>query len=386
MKINGRKLKVISVSTVLATGLILTGCGIHGCSRKDDNNTIEETTILANLESTEEPTTVEKIIEKTIEETKEVETTEIVTSEVETTELETKFDENLYIESIVENYYEDNKDYLTKQGIGEDEIRDMYFVINDKVVDEDGNLLITTSDSIKAFANIKDLMYPFEVIQKVYHINDKKHGYEVEDNIELEILPSVKPLIDTRITGSNFAVDKIEEYDEVTYKLITDLQEDTYNPELLANYVKKLYIEDPINCNVNTEKINANGQRLLVDIAYNNALQMAAITNDSEYIDVIKINPSYEELELENEIYQLEASGLLDEYVVAEAINNNIVSKEILMEKYGVSYDAASKISKFIEHRTKMASTVSEIAICDDETLIINMIKERENALTYELK
>lgn len=413
-KINGKKI----LATTLAGSMLFgfAGCGKTNTETKD----VSTQTDAITTEATEEVVTAT-----------ESEAVEVTNDTFIDGDLDIYNDAS--IEHEAEENYNDFKEFYDNHGIDKDQIEDMIYVLNDKYTDESGNAIIDNARAEDAYANIDTVMgadVDDEIIQKIDNINTINYQYAEDDSEEfieqqesiseevaeanstwtIEEYPTFDNLVDTDIAGGAKTAEKLSEYVEMRNTVIDGLNKDVIEKDTIAEYIKKQEVTD---YNANQDGMNAikgNGQKYAIASSKNAALQMAAPAFYTETylpgydaIDQnIKINPTNEEIFLENTIIDMIEAGTLDKdaaNAVIDEIGNNTITDETgaltytgeedtLIEKYGLTNDQFRMLMSYSFYRTTMAYVKYKEVMCEEKNETHNEIdkllnnKESKNDLT----
>ena len=412
-KINGKRV----LATALTASMLLTA----GCGKTDKvNKDVSTQTDAITTEATEEVVTAT-----------ESEAVEVTNDTFIDGDLDIYNDSS--IEHEAEENYNDFKEFYDNHGIDKDQIEDMIYVLNDKYTDEAGNAIIDNARAEDAYANIDTVMgadVDDEIIQKIDNINTINYQYAEDDSEEfiaqqesiseevdeanstwtIEEYPTFDNLVDTDIAGGAKTAEKLSEYVEMRNTVIDGLNKDVIEKDTIAEYIKKQEVTD---YNANQDGMNAikgNGQKYAIASSKNAALQMAAPAFYTETylqgydaIDQnIKINPTNEEIFLENTIIDMIEAGTLDKDVanaVIDEIGNNTITDETgaltytgeedtLIEKYGLTNDQFRMLMSYSFYRTTMAYVKYKEVMCEEKNETHNEIdkllnnKESKNDLT----
>ena len=413
-KINGKKI----LATTLAGSMLFgfAGCGKTNTETKD----VSTQTDAITTEATEEVVTAT-----------ESEAVEVTNDTFIDGDLDIYNDAS--IEHEAEESYNDFKEFYDNHGIDKDQIEDMIYVLNDKYTDEAGNAIIDNARAEDAYANIDTVMgadVDDEIIQKIDNINTINYQYAEDDSEEfiaqqesiseevaeanstwtIEEYPTFDNLVDTDIAGGAKTAEKLSEYVEMRNTVIDGLNKDVIEKDTIAEYIKKQEVTD---YNANQDGMNAikgNGQKYAIASSKNAALQMAAPAFYTETylqgydaIDQnIKINPTNEEIFLENTIIDMIEAGTLDKdaaNAVIDEIGNNTITDETgaltytgeedtLIEKYGLTNDQFRMLMSYSFYRTTMAYVKYKEVMCEEKNETHNEIdkllnnKESKNDLT----
>ncbi|MBO5530737.1 MAG: hypothetical protein J5970_05000 [Bacilli bacterium] len=412
-KINGKR----ALATALAAGMLFTA----GCGKTDKvNKDVSTQTDAITTEATEEVVTAT-----------ESEAVEVTNDTFIDGDLDIYNDSS--IEHEAEENYNDFKEFYDNHGIDKDQIEDMIYVLNDKYTDESGNAIIDNARAEDAYANIDTVMgadVDDEIIQKIDNINTINYQYAEDDSEEfieqqesiseevddansnwtIEEYPTFDNLVDTDIAGGAKTAEKLSEYVEMRNTVIDGLNKDVIEKDTIAEYIKKQEVTD---YNANQDGMNAikgNGQKYAIASSKNAALQMAAPAFYTETylpgydaIDQnIKINPTNEEIFLENTIIDMIEAGTLDKdaaNAVIDEIGNNTITDETgaltytgeedtLIEKYGLTNDQFRMLMSYSFYRTTMAYVKDKEVMCEEKNETHNEIdkllnnKESKNDLT----
>ena len=378
-----------SKGTLIALCALL---GLSGCSKnkKESSNDITTTPTIAVESVSKDENVTTPIV--TPEVTPEV--TPTITPEV-ITGLNTLDNES--IEVAVESSYEKYEKYYETHGMSKDQIRDMIFILNDKYVDEDGNLIVDVDRVNEAYSNIEKIMYSDDIIQKMDNINAIEGNIELKNDFVIVEHPSLVDFIDQNKTGGKYTAEKVAEYEKIRNKEIEVMNTTgNYDRELVNNYIKKILVTD-INSNQDhMDNMTKNGQKYVVAATKNYALQFAAVMNNQkEFLEInedgvnaIKINPTKGERYLENTVLRLLEEGLLDEetfdnivkYVkVQDKIGNNVDNKEV-SQKYDVALEETNIVVSYAKYLTSMANTSFFDVMCDEEAESVDEVNNLINA------
>ena len=412
-KINGKRV----LATALTASMLLTA----GCGKTDKvNKDVSTQTDAITTEATEEVVTAT-----------ESEAVEVTNDTFIDGDLDIYNDAS--IEHEAEESYNDFKEFYDNHGIDKDQIEDMIYVLNDKYTDESGNAIIDNARAEDAYANIDTVMgadVDDEIIQKIDNINTINYQYAEDDSEEfiaqqesiseevdeanstwtIEEYPTFDNLVDTDIAGGAKTAEKLSEYVEMRNTVIDGLNKDVIEKDTIAEYIKKQEVTD---YNANQDGMNAikgNGQKYAIASSKNAALQMAAPAFYTETylpgydaIDQnIKINPTNEEIFLENTIIDMIEAGTLDKdaaNAVIDEIGNNTITDETgaltytgeedtLIEKYAINNDQLRLLMSYSFYRTTMAYVKYKEVMCEEKNETHNEIdkllnnKESKNDLT----
>lgn len=412
-KINGKRV----LATALTASMLLTA----GCGKTDKvNKDVSTQTDAITTETTEEVVTAT-----------ESEAVAVTNDTFIDGDLDIYNDAS--IEHEAEESYNDFKEFYDNHGIDKDQIEDMIYVLNDKYTDEAGNAIIDNARAEDAYANIDTVMgadVDDEIIQKIDNINTINYQYAEDDSEEfiaqqesiseevaeanstwtIEEYPTFDNLVDTDIAGGAKTAEKLSEYVEMRNTVIDGLNKDVIEKDTIAEYIKKQEVTD---YNANQDGMNAikgNGQKYAIASSKNAALQMAAPAFYTETylqgydaIDQnIKINPTNEEIFLENTIIDMIEAGTLDKDVanaVIDEIGNNTITDETgaltytgeedtLIEKYAINNDQLRLLMSYSFYRTTMAYVKYKEVMCEEKNETHNEIdkllnnKESKNDLT----
>ena len=412
-KINGKRV----LATALTASMLLTA----GCGKTDKvNKDVSTQTDAITTEATEEVVTAT-----------ESEAVEVTNDTFIDGDLDIYNDAS--IEHEAEESYNDFKEFYDNHGIDKDQIEDMIYVLNDKYTDESGNAIIDNARAEDAYANIDTVMgadVDDEIIQKIDNINTINYQYAEDDSEEfiaqqesiseevdeanstwtIEEYPTFDNLVDTDIAGGAKTAEKLSEYVEMRNTVIDGLNKDVIEKDTIAEYIKKQEVTD---YNANQDGMNAikgNGQKYAIASSKNAALQMAAPAFYTETylpgydaIDQnIKINPTNEEIFLENTIIDMIEAGTLDKdaaNAVIDEIGNNTITDETgaltytgeedtLIEKYAINNDQLRLLMSYSFYRTTMAYVKDKEVMCEEKNETHNEIdkllnnKESKNDLT----
>ena len=412
-KINGKRV----LATALTASMLLTA----GCGKTDKvNKDVSTQTDAITTEATEEVVTAT-----------ESEAIEVTNDTFIDGDLDIYNDAS--IEHEAEESYNDFKEFYDNHGIDKDQIEDMIYVLNDKYTDESGNAIIDNARAEDAYANIDTVMgadVDDEIIQKIDNINTINYQYAEDDSEEfiaqqesiseevdeanstwtIEEYPTFDNLVDTDIAGGAKTAEKLSEYVEMRNTVIDGLNKDVIEKDTIAEYIKKQEVTD---YNANQDGMNAikgNGQKYAIASSKNAALQMAAPAFYTETylpgydaIDQnIKINPTNEEIFLENTIIDMIEAGTLDKdaaNAVIDEIGNNTITDETgaltytgeedtLIEKYAINNDQLRLLMSYSFYRTTMAYVKDKEVMCEEKNETHNEIdkllnnKESKNDLT----
>lgn len=414
-KINGKKI----LATTLAGSMLFgfAGCGKTNTETKDVSTQTDAITTEATEEVVDLATESEAVY---------VEDNSFVDGDLD-------IYNNASIEHEAEENYNDFKEFYDNHGIDKDQIEDMIYVLNDKYTDESGNAIIDNARAEDAYANIDTVMgadVDDEIIQKIDNINTINYQYAEDDSEEfieqqesiseevaeanstwtIEEYPTFDNLVDTDIAGGAKTAEKLSEYVEMRNTVIDGLNKDVIEKDTISEYIKKQEVTD---YNANQDGMNAikgNGQKYAIASSKNAALQMAAPAFYTETylpgydaIDQnIKINPTNEEIFLENTIIDMIEAGTLDKdaaNAVIDEIGNNTITDETgaltytgeedtLIEKYGLTNDQFRMLMSYSFYRTTMAYVKEKEVMCEEKNETHNEIdkllnnKESKNDLT----
>lgn len=389
VKFNGAK------AIVLSSALMF---GATGCQTRENNiestSSIIETSIIDNTTEEVVVTETEKVVEPTTEEV--IETTESVVENVEDT---TEFVEEDFLSiDNMDSKYNLYKDYYENHGIDEQEFYNMNYVLNDKLVDDEGKLIMSVEDVWTAYSNLSNLINVPEISQKIDNINAKAYGIDLNDNIIIPEIPKVSEMINPETKDAKFAISKLEEFEEFRDNLINDLNNKSdYDKEAIKEYVIKLNVTDVNSGNAYAQRVNSNSLTYVLADVNINALQLAAMAyNQYEYLDInvdgvkgLKINPTNGESDIENAVNQLLEQGWINEatlsdalayYTYSVALNKEVDTVEI-SERLGVSIDQANLLLAYVQYRTKMAITSHIQTECNAEARTVTEVQEMENTI-----
>ena len=286
---DNRKLKnkvIKTVAPVAAFGLL--AGGIIACNR----NKVEETPA---------ETTTTTITEETIQET-------IVTPELDLSTLDVTNNESIH--HFAEQSYVNYEEFYVKHGMTVQDIEEMILTINDRYVDEEGNLLITADETLNAYTNLATILKSDDVVQTIDNIHFYMNGDLTQEDLEeIELIntqPNVLDLIDTHIDGSEYTIESINEYQEMRNNLIRNLNaylvynfdkfenlRDTnvdsttvmpYNTEEINNYLFDQEIYEYNNNRDDLDNVITNGYRWLIDTTELDACNIASMVNPNRYV------------------------------------------------------------------------------------------------------
>lgn len=380
---NIKRIKLDAKSILLSTAILLS---LGGCSK---NSNVDETTAFDKSipESTTYNSTEESKEKETNKnnETKEVET---IIVEVPTTEAQK--------ENTLTQYYNRYNEYFNAHGIDQQELFDMVCVLNDKITDDNGDLMYSVEDIWTAYSNISDLIEVPEVAQKIDNINAKEYGIDINDTIVINEMPKLSDMINTESKDSAFTIEKLVEFENFRDNLIKELNETgKYDKEKIREYVIKLTVTDINEGNGYTHRISSNSAEYVLSDINVSALQLAAMAyNQQEFLDVnvdgvknLKINPTNGESDIENAVSQLLENGWINEATVAAAVSyytyqvalNNEVDGEYIAERLGVTIDQANLLLAYVEYKSKMAITSYIQTKCNAEAKTVSEVQYMEN-------
>ena len=370
---------------MLSTALIF---GLSGCAKRNDDN-------LSKFETSSEETT-------SMVELKNYNDDVIETNETEEETTEVSKEEFLTIEKM-DNYYNSYSEFFESHGIDEQEFYDMNYVLNNKLIDENGNVILSVEDIWNAYSNISNLITVPELVQKIDNINAKNYGIEINDDIVIPKVPKLSELIDPDTKDATYTISKLQEYEDFRDELIKDLNEKgTYNKDSIRDYAIKLNVTDINSGNGYSSRVSSNNALYVLADVNVNVLQLAAMAyNEQEFLDVnvdgvkkLKINPTNGESDIENAVNQLLEQGWINEATLADvlsyytyqvAVNNEINGIEI-SERLGVSIDQANLLLAYIEYRSKMAITSHIQTECNAEARTVSEVQEIENSINNKYK
>ena len=355
------KKRIAMVSLAFAMGSALTSC----TSIKKNN---------------EEPTT---LVETTDEITSEdITTTEEITTETITTEEVVSDKLNVYddasVERTVDNYYERYKEYIEKNGISKDQIRDVIFVLNDRYTEEKNNkgmAIIDETSSKWALTIINSILYSDEIIQKMDNIiTTEETGFDTNNDWKIVEQPSLIPLIDENIADSSILISELKEFESLRDHEVNYMNKNNkIDVDTIDKYIIKNEVVD-INKNENAvSSVQGIGQQYVMAATHFHSLNMAAKANTGviylqvpqyDNIPTIKINPTNGERDLESLYISLMESSSeeeIDKY-------NKVISDVQTLVK---AKKPADEISEYIE------MNYSDVKI-DDSNIIIRYYMFRE--------
>ena len=287
---NNRKIKnkVIKAVTPVALIGVLAG-GIAACNKKSD--TVETINI-----ATPTPTPVEEVIE------------EIVTPELDLTSLDVTNSDSIHY--FAEQNYTEYQVFYVKHGMTVQDIEEMILTINDRYVDEEGNLLITADEVLNAYTNLATILKSDDIVQTIDNIHFYMNGQLSEENLEeIELIdnqPSILSLIDTHIEGSEYTIENVSEYQEMRNNLVSnlnaylvynfdkfeDLRDENidpstvmpYNTEAINNYLFDQEIYEYNNNRDNMDNVVTYGYRWLIDATNLDACNITSMVNPNRYV------------------------------------------------------------------------------------------------------
>ena len=299
-------------------------------------------------------------------------------------------DENLKIEKLVEDIYKQDKEFYEQTGMNIDDIRNMYFVINDKYKDVDGNLLMDENDMLRAYDCINEIMYSASLDIKIKNITDK--DYDI-DNFDLIKQPSLVSYVNMELAGSKVLVDELKEYEQLRDKMVEQMNKDGKLDVNAINTINEAVIKNEVtDINSNSNPISAvrgNGQKYLMAATHSYRLAMAgAVNNDVIYltapeydgIPTVKINYTIGERDVIGEFERMAR----DEKYLSQEQYDNIVSyvkkeveigvtdKEIVQgvsADYDLEMDYSNLIVAAIKAEMSMSSTSWHDIMCSYEAV-----------------
>lgn len=386
------KKRIVMVSLALAMGSALTSC----TSIKKNN---------------EEPTT---LVETTDEITSEdITTTEEITTETITTEEVVSDKLNVYddasVERTVDKFYEDYKEYIERNGISKDQIRDIIFVLNDRYTEEKNNNGKAISDETSskwALALINNMLYSDEIIQKMDNIiTTEVSGYDTNNDWKVSKQPSLIPLIDENLAGSSIVISELQEYEALRdYEVEYMNEHNKIDVDKIDQYVIKNEVVD-INRNENAiSSVQGIGQEYIMAATHYAALNMDAKANTGviylqvpqyDNIAAIKINPTNAERDLESLFISLMESRSeeeIDKYndvitTVQTLIKAKKPSDEIAeyveMNYNDISIDDSNIIIRYYMFRETMAIEYYDNFMCNSYNKIHNIYEDLKQRNLY---
>lgn len=316
----------------LATLLAATTMLSAGCAKKN-----EETRTV--------PTTTPVVTEAVVE-------PEEVTPSVDLSILDvTNNDSIMYA---AENSFNTYQEFYISHGMDVNDIVDMILTINDRYVDEEGNLIITAERASNAYTNLDTIFEDDGMIQTIDNIHAFRNGELTEDDLaDVELLPNypvVASLVDTHITGSQTTIGKINQYEGLRNDIIgnlnaflvynlskfEDLRDENvdpayvapYNLEEINNYLFNQEIYEYNNNRDDLDNITTNGFRWILDttdkkacdIASQTNLYVTTITDPATGID-LRVNYTDHEAHVVSDVITYQYSGIpIPETVAAEYI------------------------------------------------------------------
>ena len=367
MEMKKRIIKRIAIAALpLIMGTTLSSC--TSVEKKSEENTVSVEQTTETSESTTEISTVEtKTEEKEIETPKE---------EVKSGKLNVYDDAS--VEETVEEFYEENKEYIERNGISKDQIRDIIYVLNDRFTEDknnNGKAIIDETSSDWAYAIINTMLYSDELIQKMDNIiTTEVSGYDTNNDWVITKHPSLIPLIDENLAGSSIVISELTEYEALRdYEIDYMNENNKIDVDKIDQYIIKNEVTD-INRNSNAiSSVQGIGQQYTMAAMHYAALNMDAKVNTDviflqvpqyDNIPAIKINATNAERDLESLYISLMESRGEDEI---DLYNNVVTDVQTLVKAKKTS----EEIAKYIEMK------YSDIKI-DDSNLIIRYYMFRE--------
>ena len=256
------------------TALLLTGCTDTGSV-----NPPVEPTSSTEIATSEQSINETNIGGNPIESGSNVaETSETESTEEDTTEEETTIDEKQLIDQKVDLLYEEGKEFYRFDGYHKDDIKRVYLVLNDKVFDENGKPLMSDYQAFRAYGQLSDTLFPFDIDYRIQYIKESGRGFDL---VETHVVtpPSIIPYFDDT-TGID--VDKIIEFENFREKLINGLKEKVYDESLIIEYANELIAEE-----ANGDVLNGNTSNdITISLIYYNVVSRAyMITGEQIYSD-----------------------------------------------------------------------------------------------------
>lgn len=290
---NNRKIKnkvIKTVAPVAAFGL-LTG-GIVACNKNKTEQKPVETIATTVVEETTQETTQEII----------------VTPEIDLSTLDVTNNESIH--HFAQQSYLNYEEFYVKHGITVQDIEEMILTINDRYVDEEGNLLITADEALNAYTNLATIIKSDDIVQTIDNIHFYMNGDLTQEDLEeIELIntqPNIIDLIDTHIDGSEYTIESVNEYQEMRNNLVRNLNaylvynfdkfeslrdeniDPTtvmpYNTEEINNYLFDQEIYEYNNNRDDLDNIITNGYRWLIDTTDLDACNITSMVNPNRYV------------------------------------------------------------------------------------------------------
>ena len=383
-----------------------------------------------NKKATTEDTTAQNVVYVTQDEYNQL-LEEIRNKSTNTDAAEKEFvdgDLDIYNEASIDNEatnsYETYKEFYDNHGMDVEEIKDVIYVLNDKYTDENGNPILTTDRAVEAYGNIDQIMGSgtnSEINQKIDNINtinyvvtDDEALAEQQESISDEVKednstwkiekhPTFENLVDADIPGGAKTSGKLSEYVEMRDTVIDGLNKDVIEKDTIADYVKKQEVTDYNRNESGMGAVEGNGQKYAIASSCNSALQMASPAFYTETylpgydaIDQnIKINPTNEEIFLENTIIDMIENGSLDKDVANSVINEISLNtkmteqglvytgeEEELLKKYAITNDQLRLLMSYSFYRTTMAYVKYKEVMCDEVNETCNELDNLSNEVS----
>ncbi len=172
-KNNGKK-----IVALLTAGSIL--ASFAGCGKTESKVTEGSTTSETLVETTVTPTTIETNI-PTIETTSAVEYSENVATE----------DFITYAKAVSNAMYEVNKEYFDEKQITVEDLVHVYYFMNDKYYNVNGDLLMTYEDFNESTIILRELFFPQRENELLQQLSNVNHGDKTFEEYMEEVNASV---------------------------------------------------------------------------------------------------------------------------------------------------------------------------------------------------
>lgn len=290
------KNKNLKSNFIKATAGILAFAGIGSAVVACNKTKTSET-----RETAIETTVVEETNQETNQET-------IVTPELDLSGLDVTNNDSIH--HFAEQSYLDYEQFYVKHGMTVQDIEEMILTINDRYVDEEGNLLITADEALNAYTNLATILKSDDVVQTIDNIHFYMNGDLTQEDLEeIELIdnqPNVLDLIDTHIDGSEYTIESVYEYQEMRNNLISNLNAYLvynfdkfdylrdenidpstvmpYDTEEVNNYLFHQEIFEYNNDRDDLDNVITNGYRWLIDTTDLDACNIASMVNPNRYV------------------------------------------------------------------------------------------------------
>lgn len=185
------------LAALLATGAI-TLTSVTGCAAK--------TTTESSSDLTVAPTTIETTVTPTTNSSVEV-TADVATE-----------DYMIHAKAVATAMYDNNKEYFDEKQFTVEDLENVYYILNGKYYDAEGNLIMEKPEVDRSFDIIRELIMPQRVNEMLQKYSDLEHGNITEKEYFDEV--NASKFYDYKVSLVNF-IDENEDNKDLT-KFVTD--------------------------------------------------------------------------------------------------------------------------------------------------------------------